>query len=180
MKTIRATRATAVGTAAVAATIGFAAPASADPGPCDAQALSVGVGFGPSAAADHRAAWLLFELRSGAGACQLSGYPTVEAVVNADGAAPIRAKQTPGGYMGGGSPDVIVTLQPGRGAEALLEWAVAPGGQDPACRIYGSAPNEVTLRTTPPGASHSFDLPYQFGQNEGLCNLQVHPLSRMP
>src|SRR6516225_5385807 len=104
MTAVQATLATAVWIAATAAMIGFAGPASADPavGPCDPQALTVAQGQS-SAGLGHRAVLLNFALPSGAGPCQLSGYPTVDAFVetevDVEGASPIHAKRTPTGYL---------------------------------------------------------------------------------
>jgi hypothetical protein len=36
---------------------------------------------------------------------------------------------------------------------------------------------DVTLRVTPPGMSQTFTVPISVGRNEGLCNLQIHPLT---
>jgi Protein of unknown function (DUF4232) len=81
---------------ATAATGAFTGPASADPqtGPCDPQALTVDAGQQQSGLG-HRAVQLNFTLQDRTAACQLSGYPTVDAEVN--GAAPIHAAQTPNG-----------------------------------------------------------------------------------
>jgi hypothetical protein len=177
-KTMQATLAAAVWTAATAATIGSAAPASADPevGPCDPGTLTVAAGSEQSGLG-HRAVQLNFTLQSGAGPCQLSGYPTVDAEPNVDGASPIHAKQTPGGYLGGATPGTTARLEPGHGAHAMVEWVAAAGGQDPACQIYGSTPTDVTLHVAPPGTSQTLTVPITVGRNEGLCNLQVHPLT---
>ena len=120
------TKAVQATAAAVAwtATIAVAGPASADPeaGPCDPQVLTVDAspaqpGLG------HRAVQLNFTLQAGAGACQLAGYPTVDAFLNgAAGAPPIHAQQLPRGYLGGATPGAAVTLQPGHGAHAMVEW----------------------------------------------------------
>lgn len=99
------------------------------------------------------------------------------AEVNVDGAAPVHAKQTPGGYLGGTTPGTTVTLEPGHGAHAMVEWVAAAGGPDPTCAIYGPSGADVTLRVTPPGMSQTFTVPISVGRNEGLCNLQIHPLT---
>ncbi len=171
-----ATFAAAVWAAATAATVGLGGPAHADPATCDPGALTV-ASEAASPGLGHRAIYLNFTLQSGAGACQLSGYPTVDVDPNVDGAAPIHAKQTPSGYLGGATPDTTVTLEPGHGARAMVEWVAAAGGQDPACQIYGATPPDMTMRVTPPGTSQTFSLPLRVGRNEGLCNLQVHPLA---
>jgi hypothetical protein len=178
MKSVRTTSAAAVWMAATAATIGFAGPASADPagGPCDPQALTVAAGQS-SAGLGHRAVLLTFTLQSGAGPCQLSGYPTVDAEVDVEGASPIHAKQTPTGYLGAPVPGGTVTLEPGHGAHAMVEWVASATRQDPACLIYGDAGADVRLRVTPPGMSQVFTVPISVGRNEGLCGLQVHPLT---
>jgi hypothetical protein len=161
---------------AIGASAGLGGLAHADPSTCDPGALAVAA-ESASPGVGHRGIYLNFTLQSGAGSCQLSGYPTVDVDPNLAGTAPIRAKQTPGGYLGGATPDTTVTLQPGHGARAMVEWVAAPGGQDPACRIYGATPPEMTVHATAPGTSQSFSVPLQVGRNEGLCNLQVHPLT---
>jgi hypothetical protein len=118
----------------------------------------------------HRAVQLNFTLQPGVSSCQLSGYPAVDA----EGASLVHAEQTPSGYLGGAPLDVTVTLGPGHEAHALLEWAAAG---DPTCPIYGPMDNDVRLRVTPPGASQTFTVPISIGRNEGLCGLQVHPLT---
>jgi Protein of unknown function (DUF4232) len=173
MKPIQTTLAAALCSAATAATIGFAGPASADPATCDPQALTVGSSRGQSGLG-HRSMQLTFTLQPGAAACQLTGYPTVDAL--ADSAAPIHAAQTPSGYLASATPVTTVTLTPGQGAHAIVEWVAAAGGQDKACQIYGDTPPDMTLRVTPPGSSQTFDVPIKAGRNEGLCNLLVHPL----
>jgi hypothetical protein len=178
MKTTRALLAASVWVAATAATIGFVGPASADPpvGSCDPGAFTVAAGSS-SAGLGHRAVQLNFTLQPGAGACQMSGYPTVDAEVDVESATPIHAKQTPTGYLGAPVPGGTVTLDPGHGAHSMLEWVAFAGGQDPACRIYGDTGADVRLRVTPPGMSQTFTVPISVGRNEGLCNLQVHPLT---
>jgi hypothetical protein len=158
------------------ATIAVAGPASADPeaGPCDPQALTVNTSWAQPGLG-HRAVQLNFTLPAGAGACQLSGYPTVDAEVI--GAAPIHAEQTSQGYLGGATPGTTVTLQPGHDAHAMVEWVAATGKQGPPCQIYGSSGADVTLRVTPPGMAQTFTVPISVGRNEGLCWLQVHPLT---
>jgi hypothetical protein len=178
MKTARTTLAGAMWMAATAATIGFADPAHADPpvGPCDPQQLTVAAGQTDSGLG-HRAVWLNFTLQPGAGSCQLSGYPTVDAEVLADGSAPIHAKQTPTGYLGAPVPGGTVTLDPGQGARAMVEWAAIGTQQDPTCQIYGSAGADVRLHVSPPGMSQVSIVPISVGRNEGLCGLKVHPLT---
>jgi hypothetical protein len=178
VETTQTRLAAAVWIAATAATISFAGPASADPavGTCDPQALTVGSGLAQPGLG-HRAVQLNFTVQPGAGPCQLSGYPTVDAEPNVDSAAPIPARQTPSGYLGGAAPGTTVTLESGRGAHAMVEWTAAAGGQDPGCQIYSPGPTDVTLRVTPPGMSQTFTVPITVGRNEGLCNLQVHPLA---
>ncbi len=159
-----------------AVTIGVAGPAAADPevAPCDPQTLAVDAspaqpGLG------HRGVQLNFTLQAGGGACQLSGYPTVDALV--EGAPPIHAEQTTHGYLGGATPDTTVTLEPGRGARAMVEWVAATGKQGPPCQIYGPSGADATLRVTPPGTSQTFSVPISVVRNEGLCWLQVHPVT---
>jgi Protein of unknown function (DUF4232) len=178
MKTMRATLAAAVWVAATVAAIGFADPAAADPpvGSCDPQQLTVAAGRMDSGLG-HRAVWLNFTQQPGAGSCQLSGYPTVDAEVVAGGAAPIHAEQTPTGYLGAPVQGGTVTLDPGNGARAMVEWVASETAHDPACQIYGSAGADVRLQVTPPGMSQTFTVPISVGRNEGLCNLQVHPLT---
>jgi Protein of unknown function (DUF4232) len=133
---MQATVAAAVWMTATAATIGAAAPAHADPpvGPCDTGVLEVASGWA-QAGLGHRAIQLNFTLQPGAGSCQLSGYPTVDALAQVDGASPIHAKQTPNGYLGGATPGRTVTREPGHGAQAMVESVAAAGGQDPTCTI---------------------------------------------
>ena len=182
MTAVQATLATAVWIAATAAMIGFAGPASADPavGPCDPQALTVAQGQS-SAGLGHRAVLLNFVLPSGAGPCQLSGYPTVDAFVetevDVEGASPIHAKRTPTGYLGAPVPGGTVTLEPGHGAHAMVEWVAFGTQQDPRCQIYGASGADVRLHVTPPGMSQTFTVPISVGREEGLCGLQVHPLT---
>jgi hypothetical protein len=178
MKATQATLAVAAWMAATAATIGFAGPASSDPGagPCDPQGLTVAASWA-SPGLGHRAVELDFTLQSGAGSCQLSGYPTVDAEPNVEGASPIHAKKTPTGYLGAPVPGGTVTLGPGHGARAMVEWVASATMQDPACQIYGSAGADITLRVTPPGTSQAFTVPISVGRDEGLCGLQVHPLT---
>jgi hypothetical protein len=59
----------------------------------------------------------------------------------------------------------------------MVEWVAVATKHDPGCAIYGPSGAEVTLRVTPPGTSQTSTLPISVGRNEGLCGLQVHPLS---
>ena len=167
--------AAAVWLAATAATMGFAGPAYADPQPatvlCDLQQLAV-AGSPSQPGLGHRAIQLNFTLLPGVGPCEMSGYPTVAAEVA--GASPVNAEQTPGGYLGGAKPGTPATLEPGRGAHAMVEWTAAG---DTTCTIYGSAPTDVHLRVQPPDIWQTFDVPISVGRNEGLCNLQVHAVT---
>jgi hypothetical protein len=182
MKTMQATLAAAVWGAAAVAAMRCPAPASADPpiGRCDPGALTVAAGSS-SSGLGHRAVQLDFTVQPGAGACQMSGYPTVDAFVetepNVEGAAPIHAEQTPTGYLGAPVPGGTVTLDPGHGAHAMLEWVAFTTARDPRCQIYGDMPTDITLRVTPPGMSQAFSIPISVGRNEGLCGLEVHPLT---
>jgi hypothetical protein len=178
MNTMPATLAAAVWMAATAGTMGLAGPASADPavGPCDPQALTVTSSWAQPGLG-HRAVQLNFALQSGAAPCQLSGYPTVEAEVQVEGASTVPADQTPNGYLGGATPGTTVTLDPGHGAHAMVEWAAAGRVQGSTCPIYGPTPTDVRLHVSPPGTSQTFTVPITIGRNEGLCNLQVHPLT---
>jgi hypothetical protein len=182
MKTMRARSAAALWLAATAATIGCAGSAHADPaiGPGDPQALTVTSG-GAQPGLGHRAIQLNFTLQSGAGSCQLSGYPTVDALVqtgvDVDGAAPVHAKQAPSGYLGGAVPGTTVTLEPGHGAQSMVEWVAAGTVQDQTCQIYGPSGADVRLHVTPPRMSQTFTVPIKVGRSEGLCSLQVHPLA---
>ena len=173
MRTLQATLAATVWFAATVATTPSVTPAHADPaaGGCDPHTLAVAASAGQPGLG-HRAVLLNFTLQPGAAACQLTGYPTVDAQI--EGAAPIHAAQTPGGYLGGATPGVTVTLQPGRGTHAMLEW-VAAG--DNHCQIYGPAGAHGNLIVTPPGTAQSFTVPISVGRNEGLCTLQVHPVT---
>jgi hypothetical protein len=150
---------------------GLAAPAAADPA-CDPGQLTVTTsslqpGMG------HRAAQLDFTLQSGT--CQLTGYPTVDAQAQVDGAAPIQAEQTPTGYLGSPVPGGTVTLTPGHGAHAMLEWIGSVPGPD--CVTYDGPSTNFTLRVTPPGMSQTFTVPIGVGRSEGLCHLLVHPVT---
>lgn len=176
MKPIQVTLAAVLCMAAAAVTIGVAGPAAAEPATCDPQALAVDVSRAQPGLG-HRAVQLDFTLRPGAGACQLPGYPTVDAETAVAGSAPIHAAQTPGGYLASPVPVSVVTLAPGQSAHAMVEWVAAAGGQDKACQIYGDTPPDITLCVTPPGTSQTFDVPIRVGRNEGLCSLQVHPLT---
>ncbi len=179
-KTTRATLAlmalTAWALVATAGTVSLAGPAHADPAACDPGALAVAAEVAEPGLG-HRAIYLNFTLQPGAGACQLSGYPTVDAQPNVEGASPIRAKQVPSGYLGGATPGTIVTLEPGHGAHAMVEWVAAITKQDSTCQIYGASGADIQLQVTPPGTSQMFDVPISVGRNEGLCNLVVHPLT---
>jgi Protein of unknown function (DUF4232) len=175
MKTMLAALAAAMWLAATAATMGSAGPAHADPeiGLCDIQQLAVAAS--PSQPGlGHRAVQLNFTLQPDVGACQLSGYPTVDAQVQVAGAAPVHAAPTPSGYLGGATPGTTLTLVPGRGAHAMVEW-VAAG--DSTCAIYGPTSTDIRLQVIPPGTWQTFDVPISIGRNEGLCDLQVHPLA---
>jgi len=138
--------AAAVWVAATAATIGFGGPAYADPpvGSCDPQQLTVTAGRMQSGLG-HRAVQLNFTLQPGASSCQLSGYPTVDAEVLADGASPVHAEQTSRGYIPGAVPVTTVMLGPGHGARATVEWVASATRQDPNCPIYGPAGTDVRL-----------------------------------
>ena len=176
MKTTQVTLAAAGWAAATATTLGSASTARADPEVplCDIQQLSVAAGP-QQAGAGHRAILLNFTVQPDVGACELSGYPAVVALVPTG--PQIQAKPTPQGYLGGAEPGKTATLQPGHGAHAMVEWVAAGTAQDPDCPTYGSAPTDIPLRVIPPGTWQTFDIPVTIGPNEGLCNLQVHPLT---
>jgi hypothetical protein len=123
----------------------------------------------------HRAIQLAFALQPGAGSCQLSGYPTVDAEVLADGAAPIHAEQTPSGYMAGPVPVTTVTLDPDHPAHATLEWVGSVPRPD--CSTYPGPRTDARLQVTPPGMPQAYTVPITIGRNEGLCYLQIHPLT---
>jgi hypothetical protein len=167
MKAILAALATATSMTAIV----FAAPASAA-GQCGPGALTVtssplqpGLG--------HRAVRLDFALQSGS--CRLSGYPTVDAEAQVEGADPVHAEQTPRGYLGGAVPGTTVTITPGHGAYAMLEWiGSAPV---PDCSTYPGPRTAINLRVTPPGMSQTYTVPITVGRNEGVCRLEVHPLT---
>jgi hypothetical protein len=107
--------------------------------------------------------------------CQLTGYPTVDAQAQVDGAAPIQAEQTPTRYLGSPVPGGTVTLTPGHGAHAMLEWIGSVPGPD--CVTYDGPSTNFTLRVTPPGMSQTFTVPIGVGRSEGLCHLLVHPVT---
>lgn len=174
MKAVQTVVAATMWLATVGATTGVAAHASADPvGPCGPQQLTVTSGH-VQAGLGHRGVQIDFTLAVGAAACELSGYPIVDAIVDAgvDGAAPVHAEQTPHGYLGGATPGVAVTLEGSHGAHAMVEWAASGTG----CTIYGPSPTDVRLQVTAPATAQAFTLPLSVGRNEGLCNFQVHPL----
>jgi hypothetical protein len=169
MKAVKASCLAAVWLAAVAAGMACAVAAPGDPDivPCDLQQLAV-TGGPMQAGAGHRAIPLQFALLPGVSACQLRDYPTVDAIVPGGS---ISAKPTPSGYLGGAEPAKTLTLEPARGAHALVEWDAA------GCATYGSAPTEVHLHVIPPGTWQIFDVPVSIGPTEGLCDLQVHPFA---
>jgi len=177
---MQATLAVPVWAAATAAAVGCPAPAHADQplGPCDPGALTVTAGRMQSGLG-HRAVQLNFTLQPGAGSCQLSGYPAVDAFVEtevlADGAAPIHAEQTPSGYMATGVPVTTITLDPDHNAHATLEWV--GGVPRPDCSTYAGPRTDARLQVTPPEMSQTFTVPISIGRNEGLCYLQIHPLT---
>jgi Protein of unknown function (DUF4232) len=154
-----------------AAPIGLAAPAAADascdPGQLTVSTSSVAPGMG------HRAAQLNFTLQSGT--CQLTGYPTVDAQAQVDGAAPIHAAQTPTGYLGSPVPGGTVTLTPGHGAHAMLEWIGSVPGPD--CVTHDGPSTAFNLDVTPPGMAQVFTVPIAVGRSEGMCHLLVHPVT---
>jgi Protein of unknown function (DUF4232) len=170
MKAMRASCVAAVWVAAAAAGMGSAGAAPGDPEipPCDIQQLAV-TGGPMQAGAGHRAIPLHFTLLPDISPCGMRDYPTVDALV--PGGGPIIAKATPSGYLGGAEPFKTLILEPARGAHALVEWDAS------GCATYGSAPAEVHLRVIPPGTWQTFDIPVTIGPNEGICNLQVHPLA---
>jgi Protein of unknown function (DUF4232) len=180
MKKVQATLAATVWAAAAVAAVGCPAPAHADPpvGGCDPEALTVTAGRMQSGLG-HRAIQLNFALQPGAGSCQLSGYPTVDAFVEtgvlADGAAPIHAEQTPSGYMAAPVPVTTVTLDPDHDAHATLEWV--GNFPRPDCSTYPGPRTDARLQVTPPGMSQTLTVPISIGRNEGLCGLEVHPLT---
>src|ERR1700758_5167962 len=167
METMRATVTAAVWVAAAVAAVGRPAPAYADPpvASCDPQQLTVTASRMQSGLG-HRGVRLNFTLQPGAGSCQLTGYPTVDAEVLADGAAPIQANQTPSGYMAGPVPLTTVTLDPDHGARATLEWVGSV--PQPDCSTYEGPRTDVRLNVAPPGMSRTFTVPISIGRNEGL------------
>jgi Protein of unknown function (DUF4232) len=176
MRTTQAISVAAVWLAVTATTLSSPGAAQADPeiAPCDIQQLSVAAGP-QQAGLGHRAFQLNFTAQPDVSACQLSGYPAVVALVPTG--PQIQAKSTPQGYLGGGTPGTTATLVPGHGAHAMVEWVATGTPQDPDCPTYGSAPIAIPLRVIPPGSWQTFDIPVSIGPNEGLCNLQVHPVT---
>ncbi|OBA84003.1 hypothetical protein A9W99_06320 [Mycobacterium sp. 1164966.3] len=176
MRTTLATWTAAVWLTATATTMGSVGAAHADPeiAPCDIQQLSVAAGP-QQAGVGHRSIQLNFTAQPEVSACQLSGYPAVVALVPTG--TQIQAKPTPQGYLGGATPGATATLVPGHGAHAMVEWVATGTSQDPDCRTYGSAPTSIPLQVIPPGTWQTFDIPVSIGPNEGLCDLQVHPLT---
>jgi hypothetical protein len=168
LRTLKTTVAAAVWMAATATTIGFAAPAHADPtvnppvGPCDGHEIAVAAGWAQPGLG-HRAVQLNFTLQSGASPCQLSGYPAVDAEVDVEGAALVHAEQTPSGYLGGAVPGATVTLGPGHDAHAMLEWVASPTLRDPTCPTYPTH-TDVRLHVTPPGTSQTLPSRYRSGE----------------
>jgi hypothetical protein len=176
MRTTQATLAATVWLAAAATAPGCAATAQADPeiAPCDLQQVSV-AGGPQQAGAGHRGIQLNFTLQPDVSACVMSGYPAVVALVPTG--PQIQARPTPQGYLGGGKPGATATLQPGHGAHAMVEWDASSTQQNPDCPTYGSTPSAIRLQVIPPGTWQTFDIPVSIGPNEGLCDLQVHPLT---
>jgi Domain of unknown function (DUF4232) len=173
---MRAACAATVWAAVTVAAVGPAAPAGADPpvGSCDPQQLTVSADRMQSGLG-HRSVQLNLAVQPGAGSCQLAGYPTVQGEVLAEGAAPVQAKQTPGGYMADPVPVTTVTLDPDHEAHATLEWVGSV--PQPDCSTYAGPHTDARLLVTPPGMSQAFTVPISIGRNEGLCYLQVHPLT---
>lgn len=175
MKVTQAALGSAVWLAA-AATTAAGGTANADPeiALCDIQQLAVSAGP-QQAGLGHRGIQLNFTAQPDVSACELSGYPAVVALVPTG--TQIQAKPTPQGYLGGGTPGATAVLVPGHGAHAMVEWSATGTAQDQDCPTYGSAPTDIRLRVIPPGTWQTFDIPVSIGANEGICNLQVHPLT---
>ncbi|MFI6169649.1 DUF4232 domain-containing protein [Nocardia sp. NPDC051052] len=124
-----------------------------------------------SPGATHRGVRITIGLTNGTPACELSGYPEIEAD---QGGPVIRADHTPRGYPGGLPPDrdappvVIMTdssTPPSVSASAIVEgMAVDANGN--------SCPTYIRLRVTPPNASTAQPI----AATITACALEVHPL----
>lgn len=123
-----------------------------------------------SPGATHRGVQITIGLTNGTPACELSGYPEIEAD---EGGPVIRADHTPRGYLGGLPPDrdappVVImtgTPPPSVAASAIVEgMAVDANGT--------SCPTYTRLRVTPPNAP----TPQPVATTITACTLEVHPL----
>ncbi|MCV7347535.1 DUF4232 domain-containing protein [Mycolicibacterium rhodesiae] len=137
-----------------------------NPPPCDSGQLVVTAGP-VRAGAGHRGVPLMFTLSPGAGACTLTGYPGVD---SGAGGPLLHAERAPRGYLGGlpGGVDIppTVTVEPGRGAQAVVEGLAvdADGNQ---CPTYSD------LLVTAPDTTATVTVPATIG----TCRLQVHPVT---
>ncbi|MFC9437292.1 DUF4232 domain-containing protein [Nocardia sp. NPDC057030] len=124
-----------------------------------------------SPAATHRGVQITIGLINGTPACELSGYPEVEA--DAGGPA-IRADHTPRGYLGGLPPDrdapppVTVTDSnvPAAGAASAIVEGMAVDAAGNPCPTY------TRLLVTPP----NLPAPHPVAATITACTLEVHPL----
>ncbi|WP_433653953.1 hypothetical protein ACQPW1_25165 [Nocardia sp. CA-128927] len=124
-----------------------------------------------SPGATHRGVQITIGLVNGTPACELSGYPEIEAD---EGGPVIRADHTPRGYLGGLRPDrdappvVIVTdsnaLAAGP-ASAIVEGVAVDANGNP-CPTY------TRLGVTPPNTP----APQSVAATINACALEVHPL----
>jgi hypothetical protein len=67
------------------------------------------------------------------------------------------------------------TLDPNHDAHATLEWV--GNVPRPDCSTYEGPRTDARLQVTPPGMSQTLTVPISIGRNEGLCDLEVHPLT---
>ncbi|KAA8889225.1 DUF4232 domain-containing protein [Nocardia colli] len=124
-----------------------------------------------SPGATHRGVQITIGLINGTPACELSGYPEVEAD---EGGPAIRADHTLRGYLGGLPPDrdapppVTVTDSniPTAGAASAIVEGMAVDAAGNSCPTY------TRLLVTPPDAP----APKLVAATITACTLEVHPL----
>ncbi len=165
------TRTLVVAALAAAAVCALPVPAGAAPGdvaPCSAGQILV-TAAGPEAAVGHRAVTLIFAPAPGAAPCALTGYPRVE---SGSGGAPIIARPTLRGYLGGLPSDVdvppTVTVSPSQRAESVVEGLAVNAVGEPC-------PNYTDLSVTPPGGTEPVTVTAAIYS----CQLQVHPVTEV-
>lgn len=120
-----------------------------------------------SPGATHRGVQITFGLINGTPACELSGYPEVEAD---EGGPAIRADHTPRGYLGGlplgyDAPPPVTVTDNNAPATAIVEGMAVDAVGNP-CPTY------TRLLVTPPNAPASHPV----AATITACTLEVHPL----